>query len=200
LHHIGNVGRAPFSTAREIAAILHARLLSSPRRPGFLTRSRDGRYALHYMAEQTANRESRVKLGSRSDALGLPFLEVNLRHTDADFQSVLRAHEVLDRSLQQAGLGRLAFHDAAEARLERILQQATDGYHQIGTTRMGLSPQDSVVDANCRVHGTENLYVSSSSVFPGSGQANPTFVTVALALRLAAHLSAQVQGSMRGAA
>lgn len=200
LHHTGNVARAPFSTAREIAAILHARLLTSPRKPGFLTRSRNGCYALHYMAEQTANPESRVKLGSRSDALGLPFLDVNLRYTDIDFQSVVRAHHVLDQSLQQAGLGRLAFHHEPEARLERILQQATDGYHQIGTTRMGVSAQEGVVDANCRVHGIENLYVSSSSVFPGSGQANPTFVAVALALRLAGHLAAQVQGSMQGAA
>lgn len=200
LHHIGNVGRAPFSTAREITAILHARLLSSPRKPGFLTRSRDGRYALHYMAEQTANRESQVKLGSRSDALGLPFLDINLRYTDADIESVLRAHDLLDRSLQQAGLGRLDFRDAPEARPARIQQQATDGYHQIGTTRMGLSAQDSVVDADCRVHGMENLYVCSSSVFPRSGQANPTFVAVALALRLAAHLAARIQGSMRGAA
>lgn len=200
LHHIGNVGRAPFSTAREIAAILHARLLSSPRKPGFLTKSRNGRYALHYMAEQAPNRESRVTLSSRSDALGLPFLDIDLRYTNADVQSALRAHDVLDRSLQQAGLGRLEYRDAPDARPTRIMQQATDGYHQVGTTRMGLTAQDSVVDADCRVHGISNLYVSSSSVFPGSGQANPTFVAVALAMRLAAHLATQIQGSMRGAA
>jgi choline dehydrogenase-like flavoprotein len=200
LHHIGNVGRAPVSTAREISAILHARLLSSPRKPGFLTKSRNGRYALHYIAEQTPNRESRVKLSSRSDALGLPFLDIDLRYSDADVQSVLRAHDVLDRSLQQAGLGRLAFRDAPEARPALILRQATDGYHQVGTTRMGLTAQDSVVDADCRVHGISNLYVSSSAMFPGSGQANPTFVAVALAMRLASHLAAQIQGSMRGAA
>jgi choline dehydrogenase-like flavoprotein len=200
LDHIGNVGRAPFSTAREIVAILRARLLSSPRNPGFLTKSRDGRYALHFIAEQTANRESRVKLSSRRDALGLPFLDITLRYTDADVRSVLRAHDLLDRSLQQVGLGRLDFHDAPEALSARILQQATDGYHQIGTTRMGLAARDSVVDIHCRVHDIENLYVSSSSVFPGSGQANPTFVAVALALRLAAHLAARIQDTRRGAA
>ncbi|MGD5656743.1 GMC oxidoreductase, partial [Xanthomonas citri pv. citri] len=76
-----------------------------------------------------------------------------------------------------------------EMRLTSILQQARDGFHQIGTTRMGLSPDDSVVDGDCRVHGIENLYVSSSAVFASSSQANPTFATVALALRLAAHLA-----------
>src|SRR5262249_13949724 len=108
---------------------------------------------------------------------------------------VLRAHELLDDSLRRAGLGRLEFRDAPEARVTAILQQAKDGFHQIGTTRMASQPQDGVVDADCRVHGVENLYVASSSVFPRSSQANPTFPAVALALRLASHLADQVQRS-----
>jgi choline dehydrogenase-like flavoprotein len=90
-------------------------------------------------------------------------------------------------------LGHLEYRDPPEARIAHILQQATDGYHQIGTTRMGLTPEHGVVDVTCRVHGVENLYVSSSSVFPSSGQANPTFATVALALRLAAHIADETQ-------
>jgi len=39
----------------------------------------------------------------------------------------------------------------------------------MGTTRMGLSAADSVVDSNCRVHTTDNLYVAGSSVFPAGG-------------------------------
>ena len=187
--HAGNVMRSLFSTVREIAAILHARLLSSPRRPGFLVRSADGRYALHYMAEQAPNEESRVKLSDRTDALGLPFLDIDLRYSEADAHSVLQAHQLLDQSLRAAGLGHLEYRAPPQARIASILQQATEGYHQIGTTRMGLTPQDGVVDAACRVHGIDNLYVSSSSVFPCSGQANPTFPAVALALRLAAHLA-----------
>lgn len=198
--HVRNVLSSPLSTIREIVAILDARLLSSPRRPGFLVKSRDGRYALHYMAEQAPNDESRLRLVDRKDALGLPFLDIDLRYAETDAHSVLRAHELLDRSLRQAGLGRLEYRDAPEARIASILRQASDGYHQIGTTRMGLTPQDSVVDVDCRVHGVDNLYVSSSSVFPSSGQANPTFAAVALALRLAAQLADETQRSSLGAA
>jgi choline dehydrogenase-like flavoprotein len=188
--HFWNVVRSPFSTVREIAAILRARFLSSPRRPGFLVRSRDGRYALHYIAEQTANDDSRVRLSNRKDALGLPYLDIDLRYAEGDAQSMLRAHDLLDRSLRQAGLGHLDYLDPDPAtRLARIMRQAKEGYHQIGTTRMGTSPGHSVVDAQCRVHDIDNLYVASSSVFPSSSQANPTFAAVALALRLAAHLA-----------
>ena len=53
---------------------------------------------------------------------------------------------------------------------------------------MAASPREGVVDADCRVHGTANLFVAGSSVFPTTGNANPTLTIVALALRLADHL------------
>ncbi len=53
---------------------------------------------------------------------------------------------------------------------------------------MHPDPARGVVDADCRVHGTRNLYVAGSSVFPSGGFANPTLTIVALALRLAEHL------------
>jgi choline dehydrogenase-like flavoprotein len=62
-------------------------------------------------------------------------------------------------------------------------------HHHMGTTRMADSPRNGVVNKNCRVHGVENLYVAGSSVFPTSGFVNPTLTIVALALRLADHLS-----------
>ena len=61
-------------------------------------------------------------------------------------------------------------------------------WHHMGTTRMAASPREGVVDADCRVHGTANLFVAGSSVFPTTGNANPTLTIVALALRLADHL------------
>jgi choline dehydrogenase-like flavoprotein len=66
--------------------------------------------------------------------------------------------------------------------------QELAGHHHMGGTRMGTDPKKSVVDANCKVHGMENLYMGGSSVFTTSGQCNPTTTIVALALRLGAHL------------
>jgi choline dehydrogenase-like flavoprotein len=54
-----------------------------------------------------------------------------------------------------------------------------------GTTRMSTDPRQGVVDAQCQVHGVNNLFIAGSAVFPTSGHANPTLTLVALAIRLA---------------
>jgi choline dehydrogenase-like flavoprotein len=64
--------------------------------------------------------------------------------------------------------------------------------HIMGTTRMGRSPEDSVVDARCRTHDHPNLYVLGSSVFPTSSTANPTSTIAALALRAAETIKKQL--------
>jgi hypothetical protein len=52
---------------------------------------------------------------------------------------------------------------------------------------MSVHPRDGVVDAQCRVHATDNFHVAGRSVFPTSGHVNPTLTLVALAVRLADH-------------
>ena len=44
-------------------------------------------------------------------------------------------------------------------------------------------------NAKGRVHGTANLYVAGSSVFPTGGWANPTLTIAALSLRTADRLA-----------
>ncbi len=39
-----------------------------------------------------------------------------------------------------------------------IIAQCSDGHHQIGTTRIRVTGRWSGVDADCRVHGSANLF------------------------------------------
>ena len=48
------------------------------------------------------------------------------------------------------------------------------GNHHMGGTRMSADPATGVVDADCKVHGMDNLFVAGSSVFATSGQCTPT--------------------------
>ena len=116
-------------------------------------------------------------------------MRIDFRYTEQDIDSVLRFHALLDERLRAAGRGRIEYLDPPERRAEAVWEQSTDGFHHIGTTRMSAEPGDGVVDADCRVHDVGNLYIASSSVLRTSAEANPTFTTVCLALRLAHHVA-----------
>jgi len=149
-------------------------------------------YALTMYLEQAPNPESRVYLGDETDALGLPKLVVDWRLTELDRESFDATLEELKRAFARAGLGRLEFG-------ELTIDDTFDAAHHIGTTRMASSAEEGVVDSDCRVFGTENLYVASSSVFPTGHSMGPTLTIVALARRLGAHLVAQVAPSSASA-
>lgn len=61
--------------------------------------------------------------------------------------------------------------------------------HLLGTARMGLDPNSSVVDEFGRAHDVPNLIISDGSIFVTGGSANPTSTITALALRNAKELS-----------
>jgi len=100
---------------------------------------------------------------------------------------VSRWLERLTTSFAKAGLGTVV--PPAPGWSEKVI----GGPHHIGTTRMSADPRTGVVDADCKVHSVDNLYVAGSSVFATGGYVNPTFSLVALALRLADHLHARLR-------
>jgi choline dehydrogenase-like flavoprotein len=59
------------------------------------------------------------------------------------------------------------------------------GQHQVGTCRMGDDPRTSVVDAHCRVHGHDNLFIADGSPHVTNGGFNPVLTILALAYRTA---------------
>ena len=60
--------------------------------------------------------------------------------------------------------------------------------HQNGTIRFGRDPKTSALDANCKAHDLDNLYVVDGSFFPSSGAVNPALTIMANALRVGDHL------------
>jgi choline dehydrogenase-like flavoprotein len=175
--------------AVDMVRILRDRFLRKPRKPGFLVRNRGGKYALHYHAEQIPTAASRIQLTRETDAYGVPRASIDLRFTEQDVDSVLESHRALDQTLRANGIGHLDYWYSPDTVREHIWQMAADGFHQVGGARMGTDSSQSVVDANLKVHGLDNLYLASSAVFPTTGQANSTLLAVAFAMRLAYRLT-----------
>lgn len=145
---------------------------------------------LRFRFETVPNPDSRVTLSDDVDALGQRRARLDLRFTDLETQTMIRATEALAAELGRLGLGRVRLQSADELASwpERVRWQ----HHLCGGTRMHDDPRRGVVDPNCRVHGTDNLFVAGSSVFPTAGHANPTLNLVALSLRLAEHLRLRI--------
>ena len=201
--HARNVLTSPARTAMGIGRLLWNRLMGKPGLGPLVRKAGLGVYALQYHAESEPNRESCVSLSDKIDRYGLPQLKINLLFSDKDVSSIVRAHGVLDQVLRNTGQAQIDYLDPPDERAANVLSQARDGYHQIGTTRMGLDPKTSVVDKDCQVHGIDNLYVASSSVFPTGGHANPTLLATALGVRLSEHLARSIGrklGSVFGSA
>ncbi|KAK1819384.1 hypothetical protein LTR12_006210 [Friedmanniomyces endolithicus] len=60
--------------------------------------------------------------------------------------------------------------------------------HQMGSCRMGTSPDNSAVDPNGRVWGTQGLYVCDASVFPSASGVNPMVTNMAISRGIARHI------------
>jgi len=60
--------------------------------------------------------------------------------------------------------------------------------HQNGTCRMGDNPNTSVLDAHCKAHDLDNLYVVDASCFVSASAVNPSLTIIANAIRISDHL------------
>src|SRR5690606_37637733 len=110
-----------------------------------------------------------------------------------DHASLARNCRIVRDAFARSGVARFEFDEATlDSDVRRFVPI---GGHHIGTTRMAASTTDGVVDRDCKVFGTHNLYVAGASVFPTSGHANPTLTVVALSIRLAEHLRKQAGGA-----
>jgi len=79
-----------------------------------------------------------------------------------------------------------------------VLKQAENNAriaHACGTCRMGTDPKDSVINADGRAHGVDNLYIADASFFPSSGGINPGLTIAAFALRVAERIAQSQPGS-----
>lgn len=145
-----------------------------------------GSIALHMVLEPVPNPDSRITLSEERDYFNQRRIAVDWRLQEADLGHAYRALELAALEFGRLGLGRgFGGIFADPGRWPGNLEA---GKHHCGTTRMADDPRHGVVNADCRVHGIDNLYVAGSSVFPTIGYANPTLTLVALALRLSDHL------------
>ncbi len=137
-------------------------------------------FTLGVLSELLPRAENRVTLAEEKDAHGLPVARMDYGQCENDRANIAHAKATLNRIWEAAG---------AQDTL------TIDRYaHLVGGCRLGVDPQESVVDADHRVWSTPNVFVCDGSVMPTQGAANPALTIMALASRLAARLAGKPAG------
>jgi choline dehydrogenase-like flavoprotein len=150
------------------------------------------RLELICMVEQQPDPESRITLSDRVDRFGVPISRVNWKVGVPEARTIKTIGKVLRSEFQRLSLNSVQLDDWVTRESDDLPLTFPDIAHPTGTTRMATSAKLGVVDPNCQVHGVSGLFIAGSSIFPTAGQANPTHMIVATAIRLADFLKRQI--------
>jgi choline dehydrogenase-like flavoprotein len=172
---IQTVGPLPIDWARHVVAAGHWG-------PAMRKYMRDYNHwtVLGTLCELLPYPENRVTLAEEVDSVGMPIARFDYSRSENDKANMAYAKRVLEEIWEAAGA-------------EDVL--TVERYaHLVGGCRMGVEPDESVVDSSQRVWGLGNLFVCDGSVFPTQGSANPALMIMAVADRLAGLLAAKRAG------
>ncbi len=181
---LARVARRPHSV---VAALYRFYLHGTPPSVGSTTPY------IGFGGEQQPNPDSRLTLSDEVDVLGMPRSALHWRLTENDSYSMSTYIKALAGEWKRLGIAAVDLDQLPIMGREKGEHGGyVDASHHMGTTRMGTDLATSVVDANCQVHGYDNLYIGSSSVFPTGGFSNPTLTVLALCLRIGDRLKKQL--------
>lgn len=144
-------------------------------------------FQLHLVTEQAPKPENRITLCAEArDVFGQPLAAIDWTVQEEDREAFWRTAELLS----SAWLGsEIRSHAGLEMRdRSSVLGDLNDSggiYHPAGTTRIGATAREGVVDDQLRVHGVPGLRALATSVFPSIGGSSPSLTLVEFALRIA---------------
>jgi choline dehydrogenase-like flavoprotein len=123
------------------------------------------------IASDEPRAENRVQLASENNALGIPAALVQHHYTRRDRRA--RRHLICAAAAILCEAGAIV----------TVTKNVHTFSHALGTVRMGTDERTSPLDAQQRLRGCDNVYVTDASAFPTSAGVNPSLTVAALAYR-----------------
>ena len=187
-------GRALTTHALKIpgAMLDGARLILGAKLRGRRFISKGAALKLQFNLAQDRPSCSRITLGVESDSMGVSEAVVDWRVSEQEVRTMRRYAAHLKGEFEAMGLTGVEWARGMISEGVK-LEGLEDARHAMGGACMGSDPRTSVVDAEMRVHGVENLSIASAAVFPDGSAQLPTLTMMALALRLAERLAARLR-------
>ena len=118
---------------------------------------------------------------NKVDKFGVPVLRFNYQWTDNEIKQAKHMQDTFEEIIHN--MGGISLWDKPGKDSNYGLTKPGQIIHEVGTTRMGSDPKDSVVNEFEKLHDTNNVYVLDAGPFVSQADKNPTWTILALAMR-----------------
>jgi choline dehydrogenase-like flavoprotein len=152
-------------------------------------------FELHLVTEQRPSAENTISLSDKEqDLFGLPLARVDWSVHSEDIANFHAIGALAIDEWRNSDLAQLARPiPRTQADITQELSRCGGIYHPGGTTRIGPSASEGVVDEHLRVHGVPGLWAIATSVFPAIGGTSPSLGLMQFAARAAQQMANEIR-------
>jgi hypothetical protein len=136
---------------------------------------------------------SRLFLSKKLDRFGLNKIDIEFNVDSYDYDIIKKSVDLLAKNITSSGSDLVKIDTSFIDNLSS--KDIVKGSHHQGCLRMAHTSEEGVVDTNLKVFGVDNLYISSSGVFPTTGISNPTIHIGALSVMLARKIASKIKSN-----
>jgi choline dehydrogenase-like flavoprotein len=175
--------------------------LDGSREVGGYGRSLKDEYRRYYGAtvsfdgrgEMVPNEKSFCELDPNTvDRWGIPVLRFHFQWTDYEINQAKHMQETFRAIITE--MGGKPFGEMPTRARNYGLAAGGRIIHELGVTRMGNDPKNSVLNKNCQAHDARNVFVADGGPFTSQADKNCTWTILALAMRTAEYIADQRKG------
>ncbi len=123
------------------------------------------------------------------DRWGIPVLRFHWKWTDHEYNQVRHMQQTFRAIVHE--MGGEVFSPMPAKEHGYGIANGGQIIHELGTTRMGHDPGNSVLNAHCQAHDVPNLFMADGGPFVSQADKNPTWTILALAWRTADYIIEQ---------
>jgi len=121
------------------------------------------------------------------DQWGIPTLRFHFKWSDHEIKMAKDMQETF-RSIVEAAGGTYTTKTVADGPNPYGIADGGVIIHELGTARMGLDTNTSVLNGCCQAHDVKNLFVTDAAAFVSNPDKNPTLTIMALSWRASEYL------------
>ena len=125
------------------------------------------------------------------DRWGIPVPRFHFSFSDYEWRQARHMERTFRDLIEAAGGTVLGIGNTARERTGIAVPGSI--IHEVGTARMGSSPNTSVLNQYCQAHDVPNLFVADGASFVSNPDKNPTLTINALSWRTAEYLSEEMR-------